>query len=58
MKKIQPTNKNGLTFFEWYQAANLVGSAPNLPNARKAWGAGVDPAKYAVKDTPSNEQAG
>lgn len=44
------TNREGLTFWEWFKAANHWNpSAVDEKTARAAWRAGEDPTEYAAR---------
>lgn len=43
------TNREGLTFPEWFRAANFARRVPmGVDPARKAWNRGDDPTEYAA----------
>lgn len=45
------TNREGLTFQEWKNAANFGRKIEvDIKVARKAWGAGEDPTEYSSKE--------
>lgn len=52
-------NEEGLTYDEWYNAANAFGQVINPEKARKEWAAGVDPTEWAarVSAAPSRARA-
>jgi hypothetical protein len=45
-----PVNKEGLTFYEWYNAATRWDEdAVSYRRAKRAWERGEDPTEYAVR---------
>jgi len=52
----QITNREGLTFHEWFKAANAWGAnVVDKDTGRKAWMAGEDPTEYAARANESEQ---